>query len=242
MSRERERVQKAFMTTEAYFDQYAAEYDTLMQRSLALAGEDKSYFARGRIEFLARHLRAMEFAAKSIMDFGCGTGTAIPLLKEIFQPGALLGVDVSGKSLEIGRKCFGQHGDFQLIADREPAGDIDLTYVSSVFHHILPRERPAAFEHILRSLRPGGIFAFWEHNPWNPGTLHAMSRCPFDDDAITISPFEARSLLSRAGFKVLRTDFLFIFPHALAPLRPIEPFFSRFPIGAQYQVLCRKPV
>ncbi len=230
------------MSNEAYFDQYAAEYDTLMQRSLALAGEDKSYFARGRIEFLARHLRVMGFTPTSVMDFGCGTGTAIPLLKEILKPRKLIGADVSGKSLEIARKSFSQHGDFELIADRIPAGDIDLTYVSSVFHHIVPKERSAAFDHVLRSIRPGGIFAFWEHNPWNPGTLHAMSRCPFDDDAITISPFEARSLLSRAGFKVLRTDFLFIFPHALAPLRPIEPLFSRFPIGAQYQVLCMKPV
>jgi len=41
---------------------------------------------------------------------------------------------------------------------------------------------------------------------------------------------------------VLRTDFLFIFPKMLGFLRGLEPQLSRFPFGAQYQLLCRKPV
>jgi hypothetical protein len=30
----------------------------------------------------------------------------------------------------------------------------------------------AAVDYVYRSLRPGGLFAFWENNPWNPA--HAM--------------------------------------------------------------------
>ena len=48
-------------------------------------------------------------------------------------------------------------------------------------------------------------------------------------------------LLRRGGFEILRTDFLFIFPRVLGWLRPFELLFSRWPLGAQYQVLCRKP-
>jgi len=67
-----------------------------------------------------------------------------------------------------------------------------------------------------------------------------MSRCPFDEDAILISPREARALLMRAGFEIVRTDFRFIFPRALRGLRKLEDLVYRLPLGAQYQVLCRK--
>jgi hypothetical protein len=90
-------------------------------------------------------------------------------------------------------------------------------------------------------LQPGGFFAFWENNPWNPGTKIVMSRIPFDRDAITLSYLEARQMLKRAGFQVLRTDFLFIFPRFLRWLRPLETLVARIPFGAQYQILCRKP-
>jgi len=48
-------------------------------------------------------------------------------------------------------------------------------------------------------------------------------------------------LLRRAGFEVIRTDHLFIFPRQLAFLRPLEALVSRLPIGGQYQVLARRP-
>ena len=43
------------------------------------------------------------------------------------------------------------------------------------------------------------------------------------------------------GFRVLRTDYLFIFPASLRVLRPLEAMARRAPLGAQYQVLCAKP-
>ena len=57
---------------------------------------------------------------------------------------------------------------------------------------------------------------------------------------ILLSPPEARRLLGACGFTVLRTDFRFIFPHALRALRKIEDLVYRLPLGTQYQVLCRK--
>jgi hypothetical protein len=38
-----------------------------------------------------------------------------------------------------------------------------------------------------------------------------------------------------------RYDFLFVFPRSLHALRPLEPFLTGWPIGAQYQVLGHKP-
>ena len=68
-----------------------------------------------------------------------------------------------------------------------------------------------------------------------------MNRIPFDRDAVTLTRGQARQLLRAGGFDLLRTDFLFIFPRVLRWFRGLEPFMSRWPLGAQYQVLARKP-
>ena len=60
-------------------------------------------------------------------------------------------------------------------------------------------------------------------------------------NAIVLFPGEARRLMRNAGFEVLDTDFLFVFPAALSVLRGLEPALCKLPLGGQYQVLCRKP-
>jgi len=95
--------------------------------------------------------------------------------------------------------------------------------------------------YILRCLRPGGVFALWENNPWNPGARYVMAHCAFDRNAAPLTPPEARNLVRNGGFQILSTDFLFIFPRMLKMFRPLEPWLSGLPLGAQYMVLCRKP-
>ena len=145
------------------------------------------------------------------------------------------------EGLQVARTLHRQPGaSFARLAEYRQDGSMDLAFCNGVFHHIPPAERHAAVEYVARALRPGGLFAFWENNPWNPGTRYVMSRIPFDRDAITLTPPESRRLLRGAGFTVLRTDFLFIFPRMLKPLRVIEPALCRLPLGAQYGILCRK--
>ena len=110
-----------------------------------------------------------------------------------------------------------------------------------MFHHIPPAEREAAVAYVHGALRPGGIFALWENNPWNPGTRLVMRRIPFDRDAETLSAPATRRLLRAGGFEIERTDFLFVFPRPLRALRPLERRLARAPLGAQYLVLARKP-
>ena len=114
-------------------------------------------------------------------------------------------------------------------------------FCNGEFHHIPPGERASAAGFIHRALRPGGMPAFWENNPWNLGTRYVMSRIPFDRDAIPLSPPEARHLLGECGLEIIRIDFLFLFPRCLDMFRFMEPSLSRFPLGAQYQILCCKP-
>ena len=67
-----------------------------------------------------------------------------------------------------------------------------------------------------------------------------MSCTPIDRDAITISPYAAKKLLSSAGFRVVMTESLFYFPRSLAWLRPLERPLARLPLGGQYLMLCVK--
>jgi SAM-dependent methyltransferase len=223
------------------FDEYADEYDSALAEGISVSGEDKNYFARGRIAWLARCLEQLQERPKCFLDYGCGTGSASPFIFEMLGVKSLIGVDASLKSLEKANSAHGSDRTQFLSFDQyQPREEVDIAFCNGVFHHIAPSERSAVVDYIYRSLRPGGVFAFWENNPWNPGTRYVMSRIPFDRDAITLTPPEARRMLRRGGFDVSRTDFLFIFPRMLRWLRSLEPLAAPLPFGAQYEILCRK--
>ena len=224
------------------FDKYAETYDATLSRALSATGEDKNYFARGRMLWMLPELRRLGVSARAVLDFGCGTGSAAPHLANELGAETVVGVDVSPKSLEVARREHGARGArFHLISEYGPAEEFDFAYTSGVFHHIPVEERARSVAYVFGALRPGGVFAFWENNPWNPGTRYTMSRNEFDADAVMLSPPEARRLLAAGGFRLLRSDSLFYFPRQLAFLRWAEPYLARLPLGGQYLVLCRKP-
>jgi SAM-dependent methyltransferase len=225
----------------AEFDAYAATYDDTLARGISISGEDKNYFARRRIVWLSCLLNRLQEQPRTAMDFGCGTGSAIPFLLNELELESVVGVDASNQSLMIARDIHGAPARFVSLAEHRPKGDFDLAFCNGVFHHISPGDRAAAVDTVYSSLRPGGLFAFWENNPWNPGARYVMRRIPFDRSAITLSPPVARRMLCERGFEVLRTDFLFLFPRSLSWLRCLEPCMSSLPFGAQYEILCRKP-
>jgi SAM-dependent methyltransferase len=224
------------------FDAYAADYDAALNQGLALSGEGKDFFARGRIQWLARCLDRAGISPRTVLDFGCGTGSATPFFLEVWPAlQRIVGLDVSAASLEVARREHGgQRVEFAAIQEYGPDASMDLVFCNGVFHHVPPEQRPAAVRFIRDCLRPAGLLALWENNPWNPGTRLVMSRIPFDRDAILLWPRSARRMLREGGFQVLRTDFRFIFPRALKWLRPLETPLARVPLGAQYQVLGRK--
>jgi SAM-dependent methyltransferase len=223
------------------FDGYAACYDEALARGISVSGEAKEFFARGRLKWLARCLRQIPATPRRVLDFGCGTGSAVPLLCEILGAESAVGVDVSAQSVDVARRNHGStRTEFVRLSEYSPRGEFDLVLCNGVFHHIPPAERAGAVRYVYQSLRPGGLFALWENNPWNPGTRYVMSRIPFDRDAIMVTPPEARTLLQQNGFGILRTDFQFIFPRALKWLRGLESRLARWPLGAQYQVLSQR--
>jgi SAM-dependent methyltransferase len=226
------------------FDQYADAYDAALERGLSVTGEGADYYAGARVRFVADRLVRWvhRLRVEDALDFGCGTGGTAPLLRDAFEARRVIGVDVSSASIRRAQTDVeGLHYRFQTLDVPLPAGTIDLAYTNGVFHHIPPAEREAAFAYVFRALRGAGWFAFWENNPWNPGTRYIMSRIAFDSDAITLSPIEARRRLRAAGFRIIETRSLFYFPRVLRSLRSCERMLSRLPLGGQYLVLAQKP-
>ena len=224
------------------FDAYAEDYQVALERGVSVSGEDSSFLARERIEWLARRLQRQEFTAGCVLDFGCGIGAATPYFFQRLGATSVIGVDLSEQSLRVARRTHGHLPvQYSLTSDYQPDGTIDLAFCNGVFHHIPIDQRAQAVNYIASCLRPGGMFAFWENNPWSPAARLVMSRIPFDRDAVMVWPRQARTLVEQAGLSVVSTDFLFIFPGFLRMLRPIEPSLRGVPLGAQYQVLARKP-
>ena len=215
----------------------AEEYDAMLNRGLRVTGEDKSYFAHGRIRAL-RELYIPDFHAADILDFGSGIGDTSRILAQYFHGARVVGVDTSESAVAWANQHNSGDGvSFQPLSEFAADGGFDLVYVNGVFHHIVTENRAEALGLIRDALRPGGRVAFFENNPWSIPARIVMSRIPFDKDARMVSPRLAASMLSEAGFRVDQVRYLFFFPGFLSALRSLEPRLARVPLGAQYLVV-----
>jgi len=230
------------MTTQtSSFDAYVEDYEAACSQGLRLSGESRDYFARMRAEHTSRHV-SNPGGIRLVVDFGCGLGHTAPYLAGLFPRAKVVGVDTASRAVEAANERYGnERTSFYSSLAALKAQRADLIYCNGVFHHIIPRDRPRAATEVFDLLAPAGLFAFWENNPWNPGTRLVMSRIPFDRDAIPLSVLEAKRLLCSVGFQIIRTRTYFYFPACLGLLRGLEPFLERLPLGAQYCVLARKP-
>ncbi len=215
----------------------AEGYDAMLDRGIKLSGESKDFFIRGRLEHLVRELGAA--APEHILDFGCGVGDATSHLASAFPTASIVGVDIAAPAVEQAQAHLGtdriRFGTLDLLDDGQR---FDLCYVNGAFHHIPVTERSAVMRRLFDVLRPGGMLAVFENNPWSIPARIVMRRIPFDADAVMLRAGEVARLARESGFTNVRGPrYLFVFPRTLAPLRRFEHALSALPIGAQYGVL-----
>ena len=219
------------------FDQFACDYERILDRSVAVSGENSAYFARYKALYL-RRLLSPSFSGK-VLDYGCGIGMLSRLLKEHLPGTQLDGFDVSKESLQRVAADLKCQGVF-TSARYELGHDYCLIVVANVMHHIAPERRKTVVQDLADRLASRGQLVIFEHNPVNPLTRWAIEHCPFDEDAVLLSPAETNQYLRQANLHVLRRDYIVFMPHFLAWLRPIEPWLAWLPIGGQYVILAKK--
>ena len=222
---------------EAEFDAVVTEYRRQHAQSISFAGNDLDYFARYKIDELAKIARNAKLDPLSILDFGAGIGNSLKPIREAYPNAAIKCLDVSAESLKLCEKQNVANMSTHIYDGQNlPFSDqlVDLAFTACVFHHIPEQDHIQLLSEIRRCLTPGGRFVLFEHNPYNPLTRLAVKRCPFDKHAVLITAPEMKRRFEAAGFTKVRDQYHIFFPQQLALLRPLEAFLHWLPFGGQY--------
>lgn len=115
-----------------------------------------------------------------ILDVGCGSGTTTIAAARVAAPGKVVGVDVSGPMLEVGRADADEAGvhniSFQQAdAQTQAFGHDAFDAVISRFGIMFFDDPVAAFHNLHAAARPGGRLAFV---CWQPANANEWLRVP----------------------------------------------------------------
>jgi len=219
------------------FDQYAKNYDSLLEDSIPSGLNEEGHFAEYKVARVAALLKNRPIAR--ILDFGCGAGRGLPFIAQYFPGTELWGYDVSPESLKIAKQRAPQAN---LFSEWQGIGEMkfDVIIAANVFHHIPLEQRLHALRKCHQMLTENGKMFLFEHNPYNPLTRWIFERCPFDIDAEMLTLRTAVQMSRQAGFSTEQHGYTMFFPRPLAALRRLEPYLTFLPIGAQYYVQMEK--
>ncbi len=220
------------------FDEFSARYRELLDENIKKSGESNEYFSAYKARLVATKVDARENCR--ILDYGCGIGLVSSQLKRLLPSARIDGYDVSQESLDHVDATLKTQGVF-TSEPRELGRDYDLVIMANVLHHIDPSSRQDTVRKASDVLKPQGILMTVEHNPANPLTRRAVESCAFDQNAVLLSPGEARHYYSHDGFQNIRVQYIVFFPHFLRWLRALEPSLGWCFWGAQYVVTGVRP-
>ncbi len=128
------------------------------------------YDAFMRLTMKDKHLKSFLVSQMNIkagdivLDFGCGTGTLMVMIKRT-EPGCrVMGVDIEPLMLEIAEWKARKMGvdleftGYNGVTLPYPDGSFSTVVSSFVVHHLRREERPRLFREIFRVTRNGGSF------------------------------------------------------------------------------------
>lgn len=225
------------------FDRVASEYREQVARALPRGVGEVDSFARIKAWHLAE-LIGREFPGRrdvSVLDAGCGIGLTDGYLRRSYPD--ITGFDISARSVELAREAnpglryeSDERGEFPF-----PDGSFDVVFAICVMHHVPVGERLGFLRRVSRVLRPGGLMAVYEHNPWNPGTRWVVSRCEFDRGVVLLSSGDCGRLAREAGFRSVRSRHVLFLPlESPGWCRLERNLLSWMPFGAQYELTARR--
>jgi SAM-dependent methyltransferase len=220
------------------FDDYAAEYDALLDDPVRRRfAPGNTFFVTRKVEVILDLLRGAGRDPHTLrwLDVGCGRGELLKGARAHFSH--VRGCDVSTAMLA-------HAAPIDVVVQQDPnrlpfgEGEFDFVTAVCVFHHVEPTGRPALLAEMTRVLSPGGVMMIIEHNPLNPVTRLIVSRTPVDQDAQLLSAAAVRRLFAHARIESVASEHFLLLPESLyRHASAIEHLCSRVPLGGQYAVL-----
>jgi SAM-dependent methyltransferase len=226
----------------ADFDATADSYRSDVQRSIDFCGAEVEHFTRRKADHLADLAERLigPPGDLDVLDVGCGVGETDALLAGRFA--TLHGVDIASDAVDraAARNPAVHYGAYDGV--RLPFTDarFDLAFAVCVVHHVPPEQRAAFFAEMARVVRPGGLVAVFEHNPLNPLTRLAVSRCELDDGVRLLTRGSVRRLLAGAGLAPVESRYVIYSTSTRPGAIRAERFVRLVPAGAQHYVAARR--
>jgi len=221
------------------FNESKLTYRDAVERSVAFSGKGLEFFTRVKADCLIRIVREHlpGVSHPRLLDVGCGHGFIHPDL--IGAGMEVSGVDVAGDVLPIARAHNPDVRYLEFDGSRLPfeAHSFDVVSAICVMHHVPPDHWPGFVAEMRRVLRPGGIAAVFEHNPWNPLTRYVVASNDIDADAVLLARTTLRRLLGGAGFSQVKARDILFTPFDRPLFRALDRALGWCPMGAQYYAL-----
>jgi SAM-dependent methyltransferase len=227
----------------ARFGSYRESYEAEVQSSIDFMGQEVDYFvvakARKLVDLTRRRLG--DPSRLAALDVGCGIGSTDRHLSGRFAE--LHGVDIAAELVERASAENPSVAYRAYDGERLPYDDgrFDLAFCVCVVHHVPPARWSRFAAELARVVRPGGLVAVFEHNPFNPLTRLAVQRCEFDHDAVLLSPGRATAVLRSAGLELAERRYIVFLPFGGERIERFEHRLRNLPVGAQYYVAARRP-
>lgn len=121
-------------------------------------------------------------AGMDVLDFGCGTGTLLLMVKRAYPDARVSGLDVDPEVLSIARDKLLRAGvDAALKEGRAsappfPEASFDRVLTSLVLHHLTTAEKREALTGLRRLLRPDGELHVADFGPPQNALMWLVSR------------------------------------------------------------------
>jgi SAM-dependent methyltransferase len=224
------------------FDDYVQTYKKEVQSSINFIGQDVDFFIELKANLIIKLAKKNFNGLDSIkvLDVGSGIGLIDQFL--IARIRNLYGIDVSGGAVENAKARNPKVHYTNYDGESMPFEDnfFDISFAINVMHHVPPKQWESFVNEMKRVTKPGGIIAVFEHNPLNPLTKLAVSRCEFDKDAVLLSNNKVKNIFISSGLKISDSAYIVFFPFKASFFRNAETIISWLPLGAQHFVVGKK--
>lgn len=125
-----------------------------------------NYVLKVAVRDLSRLIADRRESYPVVVDVGCGQGQSFEVLRDVFQPQRLIGVEYEEENIRIARaRAAARAVNVEIVKGdcaniQLPTACADIVFCHQTFHHLVQQEK--ALREFHRILKPGGLLLFAE--------------------------------------------------------------------------------